>query len=361
VRIVHVASARERRGGQRQTWLLVRALAALGVDQVVVAGRGTPLARRLEHDGLPFVPVPWRLPLDPRAVPAFLRELRRGPGIVHAHDHDGFLLAAAAPRGGAPLVVTRRSAAPVRRPALWRRADRVVAVSRAVERRLLADGLDRGQIVVIPPGIPLPETRAAKPAGIRAALRLPADAPLALTIGALDRGQGHAALIEAARRLLTISPELHWIVAGEGPRRASLLRLAARLGVADRVHFVGHPDNPISLIADATALVLPGTVEPIGTAVLDAMALGVPVVAGAIGGIPEILGDSAGLLVPPDTPSAVADAVHRLLVEPAFADVVARAAAAQVERYEVGRMAAAHLPVYRSVGNFLDGRRLTSP
>ena len=86
MRIIHVASGREWRGGQRQTWLLARELQRAGVDQLLVTRRGSELARRATADGVPVREVAWWMGVDPRAWWAVRQEARRTPSILHAHD-----------------------------------------------------------------------------------------------------------------------------------------------------------------------------------------------------------------------------------------------------------------------------------
>jgi glycosyltransferase involved in cell wall biosynthesis len=117
------------------------------------------------------------------------------------------------------------------------------------------------------------------------------------------------------------------------------------------------PDEPALLLAAASLFVLASWHEAHDPALLEAMALGVPVVATRTPTHAELLGDAAGLLVPRDAPATLADAVHRLVLEPAFADVLVRAACARVERFDAGRMVTAHLSVYRSLGTDSDRER----
>ncbi|MFL5403135.1 MAG: glycosyltransferase, partial [Gemmatimonadales bacterium] len=154
--IVHVASGREWRGGQRQVWLLARELGRQGVDQVVVTGRDTELSRRLNAAGVPVCPAAWHAGLDPRVLPPIIRELRRRPAIVHAHDAHALTLADIGSRlTGAPLIATRRVTFPIRRPGLWKRAAHAIAVSEAVIQSLEAAGVSRARVSLVPDAIDL--------------------------------------------------------------------------------------------------------------------------------------------------------------------------------------------------------------
>ncbi|HEU4698864.1 MAG TPA: glycosyltransferase [Gemmatimonadales bacterium] len=354
--VVHVASGLEWRGAERQLRLLARGLARQGVPQTVVTGRDSTLARHLAADGVALHAVPWAAPLDPRALPALVRETHRAGAVVHTHDaHALALVAAAEALGGAPVVATRRLLRPRRAETLWRRADAVVATSEAVRARLLRRDFDSTRIVVIPPGVAAGELRRADGAGVRAALGLPPEGPLAVALGGYAEEHGHALLLRAAERLAIVAPRLHWVLAGDGAGRRTLAREAAALGLADRVRVIPAPEEPAMLLAAASLFVLASWHEDYDPALLDAMALGVPVVATRTPTHVELVGDAAGLLVPRDEPATLADAVHRLILEPAFAEVLVRAASARVAHFDLGRLVAAHLSVYRSLGSVPDG------
>jgi glycosyltransferase involved in cell wall biosynthesis len=171
---------------------------------------------------------------------------------------------------------------------------------------------------------------------------------VAANVGALVGHKDHATRLRAAARLVGRFPSLHWVVAGEGPERAPLERLRADLGLDGRVHLLGHIPEPARLVADADLFVMSSREEGLGTAVLDAMALGIPVASTTAGGLPEMLEDGAGVLAPPRDPDALAHAVARLLDEPGLARSVSQKALATVARFTAERMAEAVGSVYRS-------------
>jgi L-malate glycosyltransferase len=353
-RVVHVASGREWRGGQRQVWLLARELARMGgVEQVVVTGRGSELATRLARDGVPVRGVPWRAGLDPRVLPALVAELGRTSALAHAHDAHAVTLGGLAARlTGRPLVATRRVDFPLRRPGFWARSARVIAISHAVAEVLVADGLPRERITVIHSGIDLDELRRTSRLGIRGRLGLAPGTLVAVNVAALVPHKDHATLLRAASALGARLPDLHWVVAGAGPELESLERLRAALGLQRRVHLIGHLEEPARLIADADCFVMSSREEGLGSSVLDAMALGIPVASTSAGGLAEMLEDGAGVLAPPRDPPALAEAVGHLLTDSDRArEVVARAAVA-VERFTARRMAEAVRSVYRSCVSF---------
>ncbi len=348
--VVHVASGREWRGGQRQVWLLARALAKReGVSQTVVTGRGSELARRLDADGVATVTPTWNGAFSFRALLATLGAAGRET-ILHAHDSHALTLAGLASAvTGAHLVGTRRVDFPLRRAGFWRRADRVIAISEAVEAALVAGGVPKSRIALVHSGIAVDELARTTPHDPRPALGLPPGTPLVITTGALVRHKDHPTLIRAAQVASAARPDLHWAIAGEGHLRAHLEALISELDIGNRVHLLGEVPDAARLVAAADLFVMSSVKEGLGTAVLDALALGIPVVGTKAGGIPELLAGGAGLLVSPQDPQALAAAVVGLLANPAArAQLVARGREA-VRRYGDERMADGVLQVYRSI------------
>ncbi|MFN0178890.1 MAG: glycosyltransferase [Gemmatimonadales bacterium] len=346
-RVVHVASGREWRGGERQVLLLAKGLRERGLDQVVVTRRNGRLAAELTEAGIPVHPVAWRMAVSPGAALATIAEARRGRTLLHAHDAHSLTVAAVAARlSHRPFVVTRRIDLPLRRLGFWPGAARIIAISGAVRSHLEASGIGPDRIVVVPSGIapPIAAPRA-EPTGI-APVR---PAPVALTIGALTAEKGHALLLETAARLKPLHPDLRWIFAGDGPLRAALEARTRELGLTAVVEFRGDLPDPRILLAEATVFVSASAHEGLGTSILDAMAADVAVVATAVGGVVEVLGDGAGVLVDRAHPEALAAAITGLLCNETARRNVTQKAADRVRSYTVERMATGVLSVYRSV------------
>lgn len=354
--IVHVASGREWRGGQRQVWLLARELGRRGINQVVVTGADSELARRLRSSGVRVRPVPWRAGLDPRVLPAILGELRHRNAVLHAHDAHALTLAGICARlSRAPLIVTRRVTFPLRRTFFWARAERIIAISGAVRDALAQDGLLPERIAIIPSAVDVAELKACSGPDIRTRFGLPEKGQVAVCLGALTPEKDQSTLVEAAALLVRDLPDLQWVIVGEGPLGSALQALAARRGLEERVHFVGQLADPHMALAGADVFVLCSLAEGLGSSVLAAMALEVPVVASRVGGVPELLGSGGGVLVPAGRPAAFAAAVQRVLSQPGYASALKQAARRELGRFTVDGMAEQVLQVYRSCAHSLEG------
>ncbi len=318
------------------------------VGQLLATRAHGALATRAAEDGVAIAGLPWGPGLDPRAawrLRATLRGFR--PRILHAHDSHALTLALVARSlaGGGPrpaLVATRRVDFPVRAAGPWHRADHVIAVSDAVRRVLAAAGIPAVRLSVVPDGIDPAEVRRAarRPLDMRGRLGLPPATPLAVNVAALVPHKDQTTLIRAAAAARPLRPDLHWIIAGAGALRGTLERLSAALGTGDRVHLVGYVEEADALIGEANVLVMSSREEGLGSVVLNALALGTPVVATRAGGLPEML--------PPDALVAVADA--EALARTVVATLaVPPVAAALPDRFTARAMAAAVLARYRAL------------
>lgn len=298
MRVLQVDAGREWRGGQNQVRLLCRELQRERIEVQLATKRDGPLAHRAMAEGIPTTGVRWRLSLDPGTALDLLVELVRfSPDVVHAHDSHALRLVrwalglASWARDTPPLVASRRVDFHVRRRSGWFHADRVIAVSRAVQQVLIADGLPETVISVIPDGIDPEEVRtnATRPSDIRGRLGLAPDAPLAVNVAALVDHKDHLTLLRAAAFGRTLRPSLHWVIAGEGNQRHTLEREITQQRLGDIVHLVGYVPEVDALIREANVFVMSSKEEGLGSVILHALALERPVVATAAGGIPELL------------------------------------------------------------------------
>ena len=347
MRVLHVDAGREWRGGQNQVRLLTRELCRdPDLDVRLLTNRSGTLAARAAAAGVRVLPARWTIGLDPRAWLALYRQISSWrPDIVHVHDAHGLTLAHAAlrllRRGPLrPLLIAhRRVDFHVRATSGWLKVQRIVAVSEAVERVLIADGVSPRAITVIHDGIDRDEIQAhaAASSGIRDRLGLPAHTPLALNAAALVAHKDQRTLIRAAAEARAQRPDLHWAIAGEGVERPALAAEIDRLGLGDRVHLLGYITEIDALIREADVFVMSSREEGLGSVILHALALGKPVVSTAAGGIPELVAPDA--LVPVADAAALARRVVDMVAHPVGTSLP--------ERFTAKSMAGATLELYK--------------
>ena len=330
MRLLQIDSGREWRGGQNQVRLLCRELARTdGVENVLVTKRDSELARRAAASGARVDAATWDIGLDPRAWWHLRRTIATfRPDIIHAHDSHALTLAATLV-GDIKLVATRRVDFHVGggRFGFWRRPDRIIAISEAVKNILISDGIDPAVIAVVPSGVDPAEVRAAAtPFNIREHLHLAPGTPVAVNAAALVDHKDQRTLVRAAQYARPLQPDLHWVIAGEGPLRDALIVEIERHQVRDREHLLGHVDGVDGLIKEADVFVMSSKEEGLGSVILNALALERSVVATAGGGIPEIL--PADALVPVGDAAALAQKVVAALTNPVRIPFPARGSAA---------------------------------
>jgi glycosyltransferase involved in cell wall biosynthesis len=225
---------------------------------------------------------------------------------------------------------------------LGRFTDLSLTVSKGVKDYLLEEiGLDPAKVRVVPNGVDLARIEAARPGPeVRRELGLPDDLPVIGLVGRLDHwGKGHKELFTAMAQLQERWP-CRALIVGGGRREEEIKDLAASLGLADLVHFLGsRPDVP-DLLQAMDIFVLPSYSEGVSLALLEAMAAGLPVIATAVGGTPEAVTEGVtGLLIPPRDATALAGALERLLSDSALAKKLGeKARKAVAEKFSLERL-----------------------
>jgi len=197
--------------------------------------------------------------------------------------------------------------------------DRIVGLTRREIEQYLEVGIGwPEQYTFIYNGIDVEKfaARRANRTAKRAELEIPRDAFVCLTVGRLVPIKGHRYLIDAVGRTRDRVSGLVVLFAGDGPLRSQLERHAAAVGVGDRVRFLGMREDVPELLSCSDLFVLPSLNEGLGLVLVEAMAMGVPCVATDVGGVPEVVVERTGVLVPPRDPRALADAVVSLVDDP---------------------------------------------
>jgi glycosyltransferase involved in cell wall biosynthesis len=309
----------------------------------------------------------WRTPLPARntagwayhafrSMPRF-GALARGADVMHAQDIAAVLPCMVARRaaGRIPFVTTyhtshflERAESPFWRPVFKRfivAADHNLAASTEIAD--VARGIAPGSTVEpLTNGVEtstVPEDRAVAPPGAGRPPQDPRSAP------ALPQERRRVPGARHARDRAQVDAEA--VLIGDGPERPRLEKLAAELGVADRVRFLGaraHDDMP-GLLSSGDVAVFPSLMEATSVAALEAMACEVPVAASRVGGLPEIVDDGVGALFEPADPESLARTVVELLVGGQLSSLGAAARRRVVEQWSNDRLVERHIAIYEAV------------
>jgi glycosyltransferase involved in cell wall biosynthesis len=222
-------------------------------------------------------------------------------------------------------------------------ADRIAACSQGVKDHLVAQGVPGDRIHVIYNGIALPQVGSLRPLPeVRHDLGLTNGEPVVGVAAHLSPKKGQRYLIEATALLRSRRPNLRCYLVGEGDQREELEALAAEKGVAEQVRFMGYRPDAVDLMQAMDIIVLPSVAkEGLGVCLVEAGALGKPVVGSAIPGIDEVIAQGEnGLLVPPGDPLALAGALDRLVGDAHLRQEMGRAGQERVARmFTLDRMA----------------------
>ncbi len=319
--------------------------------ETIATRQGRLEVRRLPTSPLRFVGT-W---VYMRGLDRALRELRPDIAYVSMLKHDAYASIAAGWAAGFPVVL-RPEGAGATGDIAWqnwgrfgktiarrcRQANAFVAISKAVREELVGADYPAERIVELPNGVPVPE----KPWNRRPHWR---DDPRAVFIGRLAPEKSVHTLISAWPLVLEQYPEARLTLIGEGPERARLEASVAGLGLAHRITLAGaDPDAPARL-RDSDLFVLPSQEEGMSLALLEAMAVGVPIVATSIPGNRKLITDyKHGRLVPPGDPEALARVILDQWLDLDHAIHMGRAARSLVrQKYSNAGVARRHLELFR--------------
>ncbi len=342
ISVCHINLARDPklRGGERQTEILAKALTAEGVTrQRIIVLRDGPLACRFQNS--PDLEVCWvRNRLS--AVWAC-----RGASLLHAHEAHAAQVAYAASLFGKPYLITRRLTKPVRSSAfssaIYRNAKAVIALTKAVEGSL-RERFPEISTVRIPdawnPEYPNPER-------VKEIKEQFPGKFIAGYAAAMDSSEkGHSVLLQAAEVLQQSCPDVQFILLGSGRLESDFRQQAESL---TNVWFAGWVEDVATWISAFDLFVFPSLAESLGSTLLDVLRMGVPVVASRVGGIPEVITEECGILVPPREPEALVKEIIRLFQSEELRKRLSHGGLEVAKAYSPRLIAKSHLDVYRNL------------
>jgi glycosyltransferase involved in cell wall biosynthesis len=336
---------------------------------VLVCSRGPKVSRLLDGAvalGVDTLALDWHGSEWPSRFAGWLSQGQ----IDLCHVHAGIFweaqdIAAIAKRSGVPVVVRTEhlpfvsddTAHRTRYAEAIRDVDQLVCVSRQARDSFIDAGTAPERITVIRNGAPVTRCSADR-AAVRAALGLDWDSRVVLTVARYTEQKDHRTLLDAIPSILASEPKARFVWVGTGPLQDMLMDAVRRQGLDQHVLFLGQQDDVPKLMGAADILALTSRFEGLPLVVLEAMAVGIPVVATRVGGTEEAVRHGVtGLLVEPGRPAEVAAALIEVLGNPAWAAQLGERGRIRAQRcFSAERMARETLALYAAVWN----RRLAS-
>lgn len=337
-------------GAERLAYQLVRDLDPTRFERTLCVSRaddpghavpGSEPARWLDElrdDGVRVIELRRRGRRDVGAWGPLVRELRR-TDVLHAHMFGSNVWASVlGPTLGVPVVIGHEHAfahtggrfqAAIDRHLVARGSRALIAPSPLVRARMVGpDGVRADRVVVLPNGVEARVPTAGR--DVRDELGIATDAPVVGSVGSLRAIKRFDVLIDAADELRRRRADVHVVIAGDGPERTALEARIAERGLDGTVRLLGARDDVPDVLAACDVAVTCSDAEASPLAIMEYMGAGLPTVATAVGGIPDVIGDGEhGVLVPRRDPRALASAIGDLLDDPGRRIALGRAAAAR--------------------------------
>ena len=343
-------------GAERVVFDLVPRLQRSGLEVSVLVLRelDSPFERELRAAGVPFLPTGKGGIYSPRQVRHIAQHMG-GYDVVHVHLFPAQLwvaLATALYRKSVPLLYTEHNTYNYRRRRWFRPIDRwmythydAIACNSPATAEALVRWLPevRPKARVVWNGVELGRFASAARAasgdviGVR-------DVPIVSCVARFQPQKDHGTVLEAMARV----ERAHLVLVGDGELRPSLEAQTQRLGIRERVHFLGRREDVPALLKMSDVHVHSTNSDGFGLVSLEAMAAGVPAIATNVPGLAEVVGD-AGVLVPPKDPAALAAAISSLLASPDHRQQLARAGQERARKFSMDATAAAYVSLYHGL------------
>ncbi len=359
IKVLHLETAVEWRGGQQQIAYLVHGLLKAGLETTLICRPESEIYRHFKQKGWPVLPVQIKHSADiktARIIARFANENRFD--LLHVHSSHalslGILIKMMQPK--LKLVASRRVDFSVRKPLIGtlkynnKFIDRIICISENIARVLANDGVPPTKITVIHSGIDLDRFNCNSTTDLKEELRIPKDHLVVGTVAALVGHKDYPTLLQAAQKVIRRVPNVTFVAVGDGGDREKLRELHRSLELGNRFLFTGFRSDLQRFYNLFDVFVLASHKEGLGTSVLDALACGLPVVATKAGGIPEMItNEENGLLVPARNPQASASAIERLLKDWDLRKRLANNARASVQAFSFENMVQKHIALYREL------------
>ncbi|MEW5803974.1 MAG: glycosyltransferase [bacterium] len=358
MKVLHVDTGKEWRGGQRQVFFLHQGLTSLGIESLVAAH---PRGHLFQRSAEPKTPLSSRGECDLVAACRLARILGRfSPDIAHAHDaHAHTLLLLATVFNGKPrLVVSRRVDFSITRSpwSRWKylnpRLDKIITVSQGIKNVLIHDGLPENRISVVHSGVAVTQRPRTTEASleVRQRLPIPAGAKIVGCVANFAGHKDHRTLLRVFQALAEKERDVYLLLVGDGPLYAEIRAESQKIPCADRIVFTGYQEDVYPYLMNFDVFILTSYLEGLCTSLIDSLVCQVPIVASRTGGIPEVVRDGEnGFLVDVGDISGFVAAIGRLLHNPPCYRTFQENCVISAQKFSVENMVAGTVEIYRQI------------
>jgi glycosyltransferase involved in cell wall biosynthesis len=366
MKILHINTERTWRGGEQQVFYLIKGLLERDVLSHLVCQPNSPMAKKAEAAGVDIFSIPMRGEADLAAALLIRRLIRKFCyDIIHSHTSHAHTLAFLSSIGvRVQRLVTRRVDFSIFRHSFLSlsgikyrcMANYYIAISRKIKEVLVSDGIPGERIFVVHSGIDPDRFLNESSEPLISEFGIRGDQQVVINVAHLAGHKGQKYLVRAIPAVLERFPRARFFIVGGGDLMEELKALAFSIGLTEELIFTGFREDVGAFYRLADLFVMSSVQEGLGTAVLDAMALGKPVVATNSGGIPEIIQDGqTGRLVRPADPAALARGIIEMLTNTDNAKLMSARGQEMVrQNFSVEAMVARTTEVYKKLLNLQD-------
>lgn len=352
MKVLHINTEKPWRGGEQQMAYLIRELASRGVSNHVMGRRHSRLESYCQKNEIPYRSFTWGNVRPLNAIQMIAEIKSEKFDLVHAHSSNAHTIAHLAKLCGSrcPLVVSKRTSFPIRRPRKYSTASAIVCVSDRIKQETVSKLGTESRIHTVYDGIDLHRFETEQ-TNLKQQLSLEGKVIVG-NASAISREKDYQTFLRTAQYLLKNSSiPYHFLVMGTGPQEQEIQELARSLGIAENVTFLGFVNDIDRKLKNIDIFLMPSKVEGLGSSILDAMICRIPVVATNVGGIPEIVRhQDTGLLSESGDFKSLATHIDDLSHSPQIREKLTKNAYQMVcSRFSVSRTAEQTLEIYHKV------------
>ena len=361
MKILHINTEKTWRGGEQQTFYLLKGLKQAKICSHLICQPDSPMAKRSAAAGYKIFTVPMHGEADLPAILKIRKLIKKNRyNIIHSHTSHAHTLAFFASLGiDNKLLVSRRVDFSIFRHSFLKlsgikyrfMADYYVAISHKIKEVLVSDGIDNNRIFVAHSGIDMDRFNKIDSAHLKSEFNIMKNEKIVINVAHLAEHKGQKYLIKAIPAVLDKIPDVRFFIIGGGKLINKLKTLADSLKLNNRLIFTGFREDVGAFYKLADLFVMSSIEEGLGTSVLDALAIDKPVVATSAGGIPEIIKDGVtGRLVSPGDAKALADGIIKMFLDPEKADKMAENGGNLVtQNFSINAMVSKNIEIYRHI------------